>query len=83
MTPIQTIRNVADMAGGPTPTRPSPMLERIGRIHLRSHGGPWVNTPIQRINEPVTVRSVSVSGIQPDSLWNISFSSSSSRPSPG
>lgn len=33
MTPVQVVRNIVEMAGGPIPGRPSPLLERIARLH--------------------------------------------------
>jgi hypothetical protein len=37
MTPVQIVRNVVDMIGGPKASQPSSMLERIVRIQSAAH----------------------------------------------
>jgi hypothetical protein len=37
MTPVQIVRNVVDMIGGPKASQPSSMLERIVRIKSAAH----------------------------------------------
>jgi hypothetical protein len=37
MTPVQIIRNIVAMCGGPNPSRPSPELERVVRLLIAQH----------------------------------------------
>jgi hypothetical protein len=44
-TPVQVIRNMVEMAGGPSPAQPSPLLERIVRMHAAATLAQGRNTP--------------------------------------
>lgn len=50
MTPVQVVRNIVEMAAGPNPNQPSPLLERIARIqagiHLAQQAGTQPKPPV-------------------------------------